>query len=161
MSTPPDITAERLDELVAGIHQNLAQIYAGQPRLEIVQDASAPVIISADTEYLSEALTQVIDNAYRYTPDDGTITITLGRTEAAAWLEVQDTGPGIDEALMPHLFETFWRNDEAHSTPGLGLGLPIAQRIILHHGGDISARNLDGRGMCFRITLPFEQPPRV
>ena len=80
------------------------------------------------------------------------MTLTLTATEAH--LEIADTGIGLAAADLPHIFETFWRLDEAHTTPGFGLGLPIAKRIIEQHDGIIHATSEFGVGSRFVIVLP-------
>lgn len=117
-------------------------------------------LVMGNEEYLANALTQVIDNACRFTPQDGTILLTSGVDDGHFWIEVQDDGPGIAADDLPHIFETFWRMDKAHSTPGFGLGLTIAQRIIESHNGTIEVRSQPGHGTAVRMTLPLrsEQP---
>ena len=83
------------------------------------------------------------------------ITAVTGTTDQYVWLDIHDSGPGILAEDMPHIFETFWRKDEAHSTPGLGLGLAIAKRIIQVHGGRIEATSEPETGTTFRVLLPI------
>lgn len=71
------------------------------------------------------------------------------------WIEISDTGPGIADDHLSHIFDTFWRQDAAHTTPGLGLGLPIARKIIRMHGGDIDVTSILGQGSTFRVWLPI------
>lgn len=82
--------------------------------------------------------------------------MSAGCTEENIWINVRDTGIGISADDLPHIFETFWRHDEAHSTPGFGLGLPIAKRIIERHGGSITVESQLGLGSTFSVTLPVE-----
>jgi light-regulated signal transduction histidine kinase (bacteriophytochrome) len=72
-------------------------------------------------------------------------------------VEIRDTGCGISESALPNIFTRFWRQDEAHSTPGFGLGLPIAQQIIAGHGGKIEVESQPGIGSAFRVFLPVRQ----
>jgi signal transduction histidine kinase len=67
---------------------------------------------------------------------------------------VEDTGSGIAEDLLSRIFDKFYRGDEAHSTPGFGLGLPIAQKIVEGHGGEIKVESRPGEGSTFTIILP-------
>lgn len=71
-----------------------------------------------------------------------------------------DTGIGISEQALSHIFERFWRHDELHSTPGFGLGLPITQKIIQAHGGTIEVHSAPECGSRFRITLPLSASTR-
>jgi signal transduction histidine kinase len=79
---------------------------------------------------------------------------TAGQAEDHVWLEIEDSGPGIPEDIVSHIFETFRRQDEAHSSPGFGLGLSITRRIIDGHGGTITVKSTPGVGSSFKISLP-------
>lgn len=114
--------------------------------------------IMGDMDYLVDAIKQLLDNACRFTPPGGTITLTGGKAENGIWLEVRDTGPGITEEALPHIFNSFWRQDVAHTTPGFGLGLPIAQKIIDRHGGCITVSSEVGQGTAFTVQLPCKPP---
>ena len=70
------------------------------------------------------------------------------------WIEVADTGRGIPDEALPHIFKTFWRQDAAHSSAGFGLGLPIALRIIQLHGGTLTITSSAGQGTRARLVLP-------
>lgn len=111
--------------------------------------------ISGDVNYLDDALQQIIDNACRFTPDGGEIEVKAANNGACIYIEIRDSGPGIPQEMLPHIFETFWRQDAAHSTPGFGLGLPIAQRIVERHGGKISVESEVGQGTTVHISLPI------
>ena len=74
-----------------------------------------------------------------------------------AGVSIQDSGIGIDEKHRPHIFETFYRVDTAHTTRGFGLGLPIARKIIELHGGAIDVKSELGEGSTFAIRLPMER----
>lgn len=126
---------------------------AGGPAIRVRPAASLPPVLG-DPAYLVEALRQVVDNALRFTPPDGVVTVSSGVEGAQVWVTVHDTGPGIPEEDQAKIFETFWRKDEAHSTPGLGVGLSIARRIAQAYGGDISVESAPGAGTTFRVTLP-------
>jgi nitrogen-specific signal transduction histidine kinase len=79
---------------------------------------------------------------------------TAGQAEDHVWLKIRDSGPGIPDDLLPHIFRTFRRQDEAHSSPGFGLGLSITRRIIDGHGGTITVKSTPGVGSSFKISLP-------
>lgn len=111
-------------------------------------------VIRGNVDFLYDAFEQLVDNACRYTATGGLITITAGTEANHVWIEVRDNGPGIPSEALPHIFETFWRQDTPHSTPGFGLGLPVAQKIIELHGGRISVESRGGEGSTFRVVLP-------
>jgi PAS domain S-box-containing protein len=110
--------------------------------------------VMGNVEYLVHVLDQLLDNAHRFAPEGGTINVQTGTDGETVWIDVCDSGPGIPEEVLPRIFETFWRQDESHTTPGLGLGLPIAQKIIEHHGGRIHVESIEGQGSVFRVELP-------
>ena len=80
--------------------------------------------------------------------------VTSGMINNTIWLDVRDTGIGIPENSLPHIFNTFWRQDQVHSTPGFGLGLSIAKKAIELHDGQITVESEVGQGTCIRIMLP-------
>ncbi|MFW5748679.1 MAG: PAS domain S-box protein [Chloroflexota bacterium] len=112
-------------------------------------------LINASASYLEQAVRHLLDNACLYTPPGGEIRVASGMTADHVWLEVRDTGPGIPQEDQKNIFQTFWRRDRAHSTPGLGLGLTIAQKIAHLHNGQITVNSVVGVGSVFRIALPY------
>lgn len=113
--------------------------------------------VFADEESLRQILNNLIDNALKYTPDGGTITV-LSREEAdQAVIEVSDTGPGIDHAHHERLFERFYRVDKARSRElgGTGLGLAIVKHLCNAMDGTVSIESTPGEGSTFRVRLPL------
>jgi len=108
---------------------------------------------------LRQALRTLIDNAIHYTPNGGTISVSLGKEGAIAILSVRDTGPGISPADLHRIFDRFYRSDAARGqrSGGGGLGLAIAKSIVEAHGGTISAESEPGEGASFTIRLPTER----
>ena len=101
------------------------------------------------------------ENAIKYTPKGGTVTLTLEPHGTEAHLSVRDTGAGIAAEEQPHIFDRFYRADPARSRGGSGLGLALARSIVLAHGGQISVESRVGQGSCFTVQLPLVsgQPP--
>jgi PAS domain S-box-containing protein len=111
-------------------------------------------VVRADVGKLRHALVNLCKNAVQFTPGMGSITLrTYVRGEHAV-IEVVDTGIGLDEHDLPHIFERFYRADQARTERHAGLGLPIAQKIVEVHRGRIEVESAPGQGSTFRIVLP-------
>lgn len=110
--------------------------------------------VRADRDRLLQVLGNLIDNALKFTPEGGQVTVRARVSDVEARTEVADTGPGIPEAHRSHLFEPFWQARQAgrHSA---GLGLAIAKGIVEAHGGRIGVESSEGRGSTFWFTLPL------
>ncbi len=114
-----------------------------------------PATVHGNGLLLQELLGNLLDNAVRYTPEGGTITVACGEAEGHAWLTVEDSGPGIPDTEKDRVFERFYRLPGSESS-GSGLGLAITRQITLQHGGSISVgRSLRLNGACFRVELPI------
>jgi len=118
----------------------------------------AAVPIRADSEALRRALLILLDNAVKYTPSGGFVRLKLTSVDGVAIMSVADTGMGIKEADLPHIFDRFWRADKARSREqgGAGLGLSIAKWITETQGGSISVRSDLGKGSAFSIQFPLD-----
>lgn len=114
--------------------------------------------VHGDEQRLIITLRKVLDNAVRYTPAGGSVEIWAGRQDGALLIRVQDSGLGIAPEKLPRIFERFYREDNAHSTPGFGLGLPIAKAIIDAHQGRIEVESVSGQGSIFTLILPLSDP---
>lgn len=114
-----------------------------------------PYFIIGQPDTLGRAVTNLLDNAVKFSPRFGTIHVSLHGGELVIW----DEGPGIDEDDLPKIFDRFFRSDKARNTPGTGLGLSIVSHTIEAHGGTVRAENQPGAGARFIVTLP--EAPRV
>ncbi len=120
--------------------------------------AESSLLVMADKDYLLMALNHVVRNAVQYTPTEGSVTIRIcPYNEAQAQIEVSDTGIGIQPSEMESIFDRFYRSDRARKADsgGVGLGLPLARKIVEIHEGTIEAESKPGEGSIFRITLPL------
>jgi signal transduction histidine kinase len=128
--------------------------------LQFDHPGPAPVVVFGDPEELARVIDNMVDNAVKYTPEDGTVSVAMTVADDEVSVEVTDTGLGISQADQQHVFSAFHRstNPNALSVPGTGLGLPIAQRIAESHGGTLSVTSELGRGSTFRFTLPLRSP---
>lgn len=112
----------------------------------------AALHLPADPIRLVQALSNLVDNALKFTPAGGAVRVELDRAEGAARISVCDTGPGIPPEEIPRLFDRFWRA-ESHSPTGLGLGLCIAKGVVEAHGGRIEVTSTRGCGSRFTVVL--------
>ena len=113
--------------------------------------------IKADEGRLTQAMLNLLDNAIKYTPEDGSVDIYAAKKDAYISIEVTDTGIGIPEQDQPRIFERFYRVDKARSRElgGTGLGLSIVKHIVQAHGGEVGVRSVLGRGSTFSLTIPI------
>lgn len=114
--------------------------------------------LSGDRELLQVALVNLLNNAVKYTPAGGRVTLTAQERDGRLQVEVADTGPGIPAEDQPRVFEKFFRSaaPELAAVPGHGLGLPLAREIARLHGGDILLRSEPGQGAAFTLELPSD-----
>jgi heavy metal sensor kinase len=117
---------------------------------------SVPSVLG-DPQWLKQALINLLDNALRYTPPGGSVTVRLQNAGEWVAVAVEDTGHGIEPENIPHLFERFYRTDwaRAKDSAGTGLGLPIVKEIAEAHGGSISVSSQIHVGSIFTIRLPI------
>jgi signal transduction histidine kinase len=127
---------------------------AASKQIEFVTSVAADLPrVAGDGDRLAQALTNLIGNAFKFTPAGGVVHLSVARRDGKVRFEVSDSGPGIAPSDLPHLFEPFWQAKKtAHL--GAGLGLKITRAIVEAHDGSIEVTNLAGRGACFRIELP-------
>jgi len=113
-----------------------------------------PLAVRGNRSRLQRAVANVLDNAIKYTGSGGKIRVSAKKSASRILLEISDTGTGINETDLPHIFDRFYRGDRSRSTPGNGLGLSLARSIVRAHGGEITARSSPGQGSLFTIFLP-------
>ena len=113
-------------------------------------------MVHGDPGWLQRLLLNLVDNAVKFTPDGGQVTVRVGRGGAGARVDVEDNGPGLSAANAERVFERFFRVDAARSssTDGAGLGLSLVRWIATQHGGAVSVRSRLGEGATFTLTLP-------
>jgi signal transduction histidine kinase len=128
--------------------------------VEIPRDL--PHAVEADQALLYQALYNLVENALKYTPEGGIVTIRLQPSPASLTFAVQDSGIGIPEADLPRLFEKFYRgsNREALAQRGTGLGLAIVKSIAERHSGKVWVESELGKGSTFHLQIPLVQPVR-
>ncbi|HEY8410529.1 MAG TPA: heavy metal sensor histidine kinase [Pyrinomonadaceae bacterium] len=126
-------------------------------RLKLEKDWPA-IAFNGDEELIKRMILNLLDNAVKYTPAGGEISLTLARQNGNAEIVVRDTGIGIAETDQPRVFDRFYRVDKARARAmgGAGLGLSIAQWIVEVHGGEISVASTPGEGSTFTVVLPVK-----
>jgi len=110
--------------------------------------------VRGDRSVLQRMLSNLLDNAVKYTPAGGRIRVSCGVRGGRVLLAVEDTGVGIAAAELPHIFTRFYRAAGTAHEPGTGLGLCLVRAIVMAHGGTIDVESEPGRGTCFRVDLP-------
>ena len=109
-----------------------------------------------DARYVGRALANLVENALRYTPPGGEVVLRTEGVPGGLSVEVSDTGPGIDEADLPRVFERFYRGESSRNraTGGSGVGLAIVKGVVEAHGGSVGVEARPGRGATFSFILP-------
>lgn len=156
-SSKPPIQLAPLDvePFLREIVQELT-LLANDRRITLSLDARAVPPILGDAQWLKQALINLLDNALRYTPAGGTVTVHAREEGGEVLIDVEDTGHGIEPEHIPHLFERFYRTEwaRAEDAAGTGLGLPIVKEIVEAHGGTISVTSRVGQGSIFTLRIP-------
>jgi heavy metal sensor kinase len=145
-----------LAELAAGTADQMA-LLAEDKKISLTRDFASRVPVEGDRTRLKQVVVNLLDNAIKYTPEGGAVHLKVAKTNGHALLEVADTGVGIPPGAVPHVFERFFRVDQARSREpeGAGLGLAIVKSICNAHGGKVEVESAVGRGSRFRVTLPL------
>ncbi len=154
----------KLDLQAVDLHRLLREVKTQMQRraddhgVSLRLEALAPVTICGDREQLPRLLINLIDNAIKYTPAGGQVTLALHRNGSQAMIDIADTGIGLTPEEQERIFTRFYRAAPARSQGGggAGLGLCIAQSIAQAHGGKIQVQSSPGRGSTFTVALPAE-----
>jgi two-component system sensor histidine kinase ResE len=112
-----------------------------------------------DEDKIEQVLTNLIDNAIRHTPQEGSVCVYAYHEDQGITLEVQDSGTGIPEEDLPFVFERFYKADKARTrgqSGGTGLGLSIVKHLVHAHGGEVSVKSQLGKGTVFIVHLPLK-----
>jgi heavy metal sensor kinase len=153
---PQAIEPIDLGSLLPAVVTQLEPLAAERQQTLLVAPAPAGVVYGNEDQ-LIRMLLNMLDNAIRYTPSGGRVTLGCRHRNATIEISVCDTGPGIAPEHVPHLFDRFYRVDRGRSRAqgGSGLGLAIAQSIAQLHGGEITVRSAVGQGSTFTVRLPM------
>ena len=128
--------------------------------LELVEEVAPGLRLTGDPDHLIRLFLNILDNAIKYTPAGGRVTMRAVEESTTVRVTVRDTGPGIPPQHLPHLFERFYRveADRSRETGGTGLGLAVAAEIARGHGGTLEVQSAVGQGTTCLIRLPRAQP---
>jgi heavy metal sensor kinase len=149
--SPSPVTLDRVAARVVEMFQGVAD----QRGLRLNIDAAGPVVVMGNEGFLRQVVSNLIDNALKFTPRGGSARVVVSSDGSAVTLRVEDTGPGIPAEDRPLLFERFFRADRARRREGgSGLGLSICQALVAAHGGSIRINSELGRGTAVTVTLP-------
>ena len=150
------ITTVSINELLEIIMKRLKPL-ALQRNIELIFESFRPVTAEIDEVKLSLGLTNLIENGIKYNKDDGWIRVTLNADHKYFYVTVTDSGLGIPEESIDHIFERFYRVDKSHSTEieGTGLGLAITRSAIMMHHGAIRVKSQVGEGTTFSVRIPL------
>ena len=141
-------------QIVSLIDELCRKIRTLDPSRTIDTERLPALEIAGDHDALKQVLVILLDNARKFTPPHGTISITASATNALVAIHVRDSGCGIDPAALPHIFERFFRGDSARTGAGAGLGLAIAAGLVEAMGGRITVESTVGQGSTFTVSLP-------
>ena len=149
------LARERVDlvpllEDVADLYRMVAE------EKSIVLSLSLPLALAVegDRGRLRQVFANILDNAVKYTPSGGRVSVEASEKEGQAVIGVSDTGPGIPPEELPHIWDRLYRGDKSRSQPGLGLGLSLVRAVLKAHGGSVEASSRPGGGSRFTVFLP-------
>ena len=148
--------AELVPEVLAEI-----KILAQQKNIDLLLAGRDSAVVQGDRVKLRQLFLNVLDNAVKYTPSEGTVTVDVSRVPAYAKVTISDTGKGISKEVLPRIFDRFFRGERDTDLAGLGLGLPIAMAIAKAHQGRIEVQSVLNSGSVFSVWLPLAgaRPP--
>jgi signal transduction histidine kinase len=132
----------------------LFQPLAEDQGIAVVVEVPTGVLVYGDIQRLQRMVANLLDNAIKYTPTEGTVTVSINGDTDQIFLSVSDTGIGISGEGLAKVFERFYRCDPSRSHAGVGLGLSLVMAIARSHGGDVAVTSSPGKGSTFTVSLP-------
>lgn len=148
-------------DVAEGLRRSIAIVEPNADEKNIAIDVDIDEAeLAGNADYLSQLWTNILQNAVKFTPENGRIDISLKTTQdaknRAVTCTISDNGCGMDETTRTHLFERFYQGDTSHAQEGNGLGLALCKRIVDLHGGTIRVKSALGKGSTFTVTLPCD-----
>jgi signal transduction histidine kinase len=157
-----EVAVERKAVDLAALARDVSEMFdplAEERGIGLVTDAPRPVIVAGDPSRLRQLVTNLLDNALRFTQPGGAVTLCVRDTASEAILQVNDTGTGIPAEDLPRIFDRFYQADAARASGGGGLGLSICRWIVKAHGGTIGVESAGVAGAAFTVRLPRRASP--
>ncbi|MDA3901995.1 MAG: ATP-binding protein [Desulfuromusa sp.] len=152
-----EIKPVRLD--ISAMIQDVSELFAPvaeDKKIDLLLELPAePLLLYGDKTRLQRALANLLDNALKYTPREGKVTLSGIREDSQLHVSVEDTGIGISAKEQKYIFDRFYRVDLSRSTHGNGLGLSLVKSIVFLHHGSIKVISVEGKGSCFHLYLPI------
>lgn len=151
-----NIVSLNINELTELILKRLRPI-ARKKDVEVVFESMRPVVAEVDEVKMTLIMTNLVENAIKYNKEHGWVKVTLNADHQFFTFEVSDSGLGIPEESLAHIYERFYRVDKSHSREigGTGLGLAITKSAVLMHRGSITVSSVEGEGACFLVKIPL------
>lgn len=146
-----------LAPLVAAV-RDLYEDTAEAAGIALSIDVPADAIVTADRDRLRQAIANLVDNAIKYTPRGGTVSVQASAGAQHVEIRVSDTGAGISDQDLPRIFDRLYRGDQSRATRGLGLGLSLVKAYVEAQGGTVSVTSSPGKGSTFTLRLPNLSP---
>jgi signal transduction histidine kinase len=146
---------------MAGVVEDACELFqplAEDKGLTIVTEVATSSRVYGDIQKLQRIVANLLDNAIKYTPTEGTVTVSINGDTDQIFLSVSDTGIGISGEGLANVFERFYRCDPSRSHAGVGLGLSLVMAIARSHGGDVAVTSSPGKGSTFTVSLPMKYP---
>ena len=150
----PVLIADSVREAIAQVRLKADGVMVRDAELGAIEDS----VVLGNREDLGQVFVNLLDNAVKYTPAGGTITVSGSAIDGEIAVAVSDTGAGISDRDMPHVFERFYRGDSGRTREGTGLGLAIVDQYVRQHGGRITVERGPSSGTTFTVVLPAMAP---
>ena len=148
---------------IALLVDNVVELYehiAQEKGIQISNELNEQLSVTVDPARMRQVFANLLDNAIKYTPSGGQVSISANRHDLEIELKFRDTGPGISEADLPRIWERLYRADQSRGEHGLGLGLSLVKAIVAAHHGRVEVASEEGKGAEFRVFLPVMQSRR-